>query len=105
MSSNLVKAVIDTGKPDTIEFQVLPGHLIQEHDVITYDKMNGIQFQVSSISSDDWITCTILGKGMDVYHLQLKYFQPMTMLFVLVRITGDFKHISHSGEIGIVEFS
>lgn len=63
--SPIVKVVVDTGKPDTVEFQFMAGHDIKEHSVITYDKMNGVQFKVVSISPDDWVTCSIVDS--DIY--------------------------------------
>jgi hypothetical protein len=104
MNNRLVKAIIDTGKTDTIEFQILPGHHLQEQDVITYDKMTGAQYRIENIYND-WITCTILGKGFNVYNLQLKYFQPMTRLYVISRSVGEFPDISKGDSIsGKVEF-
>ena len=87
MNNILVTAVIDTAKKDTIELQFLPGCDIQEQDVISYDKMNGLQLLVKTVAGD-LVTCSIIGQ--DIFHIALKYFQSGTSFFPLRRTVGEF---------------
>lgn len=95
--NNLVKAIVDTGKFDTIEFQFLPGHQIEEHSVITWDKMNGDQFKVVKVSDDDWVTCTIVNKS--IFKIDLKYFQFNTRFFTIYNSTGEYYDDNHMPDI------
>ena len=82
MKNGIVKAIIDSSKQDTIEFQMLPGFDIEEGDCISYDKMTGMQFRVTHVYNDI-LTCSIIGYGESIYNLRLQCFLPGTILFNL----------------------
>ena len=106
MNNTLVKAIVDTGKPDIVEFQFLPGHCITDHSIITYDKMNGVEFTVIDISSDDLITCLI--QNSNVFKLGTKYFYPGTVFFTKLSHDGEYSihtRTDSHGERNRVEFN